>query len=378
LKKGAKFEAGFKTSYVSSDNDAKFYNVMSTGTVVDLTKTNRFFYDEYNNAGYVNFSKELKKFSFQFGLRGEYTDAKTHQVKNNRRWDSSYFQLFPSTFFNYKLKEDQTIGISLSRRIDRPGYSQLNPFLFQVDASIYATGNPHLKPQKTWSSEFSYTVKKLSFTLGYSYTKEPQTTVLSRILDVIPTFEIKPGQDSNITVQIPVNIVSSEYVGLTATTPIQVKPWWNMINNLNVYYNHYNGNLAGAELNAGSPAANIRTNNTFTLKKNWSAELNANYNTGGRSGYFVGKSQWGVAVGAQKTFLEGKATLRFNMTDIFWTNLPRATINYEGRYVEHFRAYRESRVGNLTFTYRFGNNKVQAARKRSSASEEEIRRAGGN
>jgi hypothetical protein len=66
------------------------------------------------------------------------------------------------------------------------------------------------------------------------------------------------------------------------------------------------------------------------------------------------------------------------MTDMFWTARPRATVEYEGSYVENWHAFRESRVANLTFTYRFGNNKVQAARRRTTASEEERQRAGAN
>lgn len=377
LRKGAKFEAGYKSSLVSSDNDAKFYNVLPLTTVVDSTKTNRFFYKEYNNAGYINYSKEAKKFSYQLGLRGEQTNINTRQIKANRQFKNNYFLLFPSAFFNYKLKEDKTLGMSVSRRIDRPNYSQLNPFLFQIDASIYSTGDPLLKPQMTWSYEMSYTVKNLSFTLGYSRTKEPLSSVLSPILDVIPTFEITPGADSNITVQLPVNLQSSDYFGLTGTLPIKMKSWWNMINNFNIFYNHFNGNLGGVQLSNGNPAANIRTNNTFTFKKGWSAELNGNINTGGRSGYSTYKTQWGIAVGAQKLVFKNQGTIRVNFTDIFWTNLPKSTVAYEGRYIENWHAYRDTRVANVSFAYRFGNNKVQAARRRAAASEEEIRRAGG-
>lgn len=376
LKGGAKLEAGYKISYVSSDNDAKFFNVVPTGSEIDETKTNRFFYKEYNNAAYVNVSRDYKKFNLQLGLRGEKTAVRTRQQKADRRYQNDYFQLFPSAFFNYKINQDQTLGLSLSRRIDRPGYSQLNPFLFQIDATIYATGAPNLRPQLTWSYEASYTVKQLNFTFGYSHTTDPQNMVLSKILDVIPTFEIKPGQDSNITVQIPVNLQSSDYIGLTATTSIRVSKWWNMVNNLNVFYNHFNGNLGGVQLSNGAPAANIRTNHIFTFKKGWQAELNANYNAGGRYGYMVMKSQWGLATGLQKTVMKGKGTVRLNVSDIFWTNRPRATVTYEGSYIENWHAYRESRVANLSFTYRFGNNKVQAARRRTTASEEETRRAG--
>lgn len=378
MKGGAKLEAGLKTSYVSSDNDAKFYNVLPTETVVDATKTNRFFYQEYNNAVYTNFSKEYKKFNVQLGLRGELTNLRTRQVKGDRRFNNDYFQLFPSAFFNYKLKQDQTLGVSVSRRIDRPGYSQLNPFIFQIDATIYSTGEPLLKPQTTWSYELNYTLKNLNFAVAYSHTTNAQTSVLAKILDVIPTFEILPGQDSNITVQIPVNLASSDYLGLTVSAPIRISKWWNMMNNLNVFYNKFNGNISGAQLNDGSPAANIRTTNSFTFTKGWSAELNANLNTGGRYGYMVMQPQWGLGIGAQKTVLEGKGTVRLNMTDIFWTNRPKAKVVYEGSYVENWHAYRDSRVASLTFTYRFGNSKVQAARRRTTASEEERQRAGAN
>jgi hypothetical protein len=378
LKNKAKLELGYKTSYVTSDNDALFFNVFPTFSRVDETKTNRFFYEEYNNAAYINYSKEFKKFSLQLGLRGEQTDVKTRQVKGNLRNNNSYFEPFPSAFINYKLKENHTVGLSVSRRIDRPGYNQLNPFLFQIDPGIYSTGNPQLNPQMTWSYEASYTLKNINFTLGYSHTKDPINMVLSRILDVIPTFEIEAGKDSNITVQLPVNLISSDYAGLTVTAPVRINKWWNMVNNLNVFYNHFDGNIGGAQLSNGAPAANIRTSNTFSFKKGWSAELNANLNTGGRYGYSVSKAQWGIALGAQKQVMKSKGTLRFNMTDIFWTNLPRARVTYPGRYVENWHAYRDSRVGTLSFTYRFGNNKVQAARRRTTASEEETRRAGGN
>ncbi|HYE53485.1 MAG TPA: outer membrane beta-barrel protein [Chitinophagaceae bacterium] len=373
LKKGAKFEVGVKTSFVSADNDAKFFDVSHGTPVNDVNKTNHFLYDESNNAGYVNFSKQFKKFDFQVGLRGEHTSVKTHQRNGDIHWDSSYFQLFPSAYFNYHLKKDQTLGISVSRRIDRPGYSQLNPFLFLIDVTTYATGAPGLLPQLTWSYEMSYTLKNLNFTLGYSHTKNTQNTVIARFKDVLPHI---PSEE-NVTVQIPVNLKSSDYVGLSVAAPVRVNNWWNMINNADIYYNHYNGNLAGTALSNGQAAVSVRSTNNFSLKKGWSAELSANYNSGGRSGYMVFDPQWGLAVGVQKSVMKNKGTVRFNVTDIFWTNLPKAVITYNN-YIEKWHAFRETRVATLSFSYRFGNSKVAAARRRTTASEEERRRAGGN
>jgi hypothetical protein len=347
---------------------------MSSGIAKnDTTKTNHFFYEEGNNAGYFNFSQQFKKFNYQFGLRGEQTNIKTKQEKGNVQWDSSYFQFFPSAFINYNLAKDQTIGLSVSRRIDRPGYYDLNPFLFLIDVSTYATGQPGLLPQLTWSYELNYTLKNLNFTLGYSHTKDIQNTAIVRFSDVFPRI---PQNDPNITVQVPVNLESSDYFGLTISAPIRVTKWWNMINNANAYYYHFNGNLAGTRLDNGRPAFDVRTNNSFTLKKGWTTELNANYNSGGQYGYSVSRSRWGLAAGVQKVVSKNKATVRFNITDIFWTNLPRATITYNN-YIEKWHAYRETRVATLSFTYPFGNNKVAGARRRATASEEERRRAGG-
>ena len=370
LKKQAKFELGVKTSYVSSDNDVKFFDASNGTPQNDVNKTNRFFYEEYNNAGYLNFSKEFKKYNFQIGLRGEQTNLKTHQVKGNIYYDSAYFQLFPSAYFNYKWKEDKTIGLSVSRRIDRPGYSQLNPFLFLIDVTTYNTGNPGLLPQLTWSYELSYTVKSLNFSLGYSHTKDNMNIVVTRFKNVFPNI---PSPE-NVTVLIPVNLSSSDYFGLTASAPVKIKKWWNMINNANLYYNKFNGNLGGTVLNNGKPSFDLRTNNTFTFTKGWTTELNGSFNSGGQYGFMVTDPQWGLSAGVQKTIMKNKGTIRFNISDIFWTNLPRAVITYNN-YIEKWHAYRETRVANLGFTYRFGKNTVAAARRRQTSSQEEQQRA---
>ena len=371
LNKTSKFEAGYKVSIVTADNDAKFFDVSSGTPQDDVNKTNHFYYRENNNAAYLNYSKNFKKFNMQFGLRGEQTNVRTRQVKGDIRWDSTYFQLFPSAFFNYKLKEDKTVGVSVSRRISRPGYSQLNPFLFLIDVTTFATGSPGLLPQLTWSYELSYTVKNLSFTLGYNHSTNNQNIAIARFKDVFPNI---PSPD-NVTVQIPINLESSDYFGLTVSAPLKIAKWWNMMNNITVFYEKFNGKLGITELSKGKPAGFLQTNNTFTFKKGWTGELNGSVNSGGQYGFMVSDPQWGVSVGIQKSVMQGKGTLRFNYTDIFWTNLPKAVITYDN-YIERWHAYRESRVANLTFTYRFGNTKVQAARRRTTGSEEERQRAG--
>ncbi|RYY27813.1 MAG: TonB-dependent receptor [Chitinophagaceae bacterium] len=371
FKKEIRLEAGFKTSFVSSDNDARFFDVSDGVPKNDINKTNQFYYNENNNAAYFNVSRTYKKFNAQVGLRTEQTNVETRQAIGNIKWDSSYLQLFPSAFVNYNLANNQTVGVSVSRRIDRPGYSQLNPFLFLIDVTTYATGYPALLPQLTWSYELSYNVRAINFNVAYSRTSNPQNIAIAKFNDVFPNIP----SDENVTVQIPVNLESSDYIGLTISAPVKVAAWWNMLNNANLFYIHYNGRLGSTNLNTGKPSYDLRSNNTFTIGKGWTAELTGTYNSSGQDGFMVFDPRWGVSAGIQKTILDGKGTLRVNMTDIFWTNLPKAVITYDN-YVEKWRAYRETRVANITFSYRFGNNKVQAARRRTTGSEEERRRAG--
>jgi hypothetical protein len=159
-------------------------------------------------------------------------------------------------------------------------------------------------------------MKSINFTLGYSHTKDVSNIAIVRFKDVFPNI---PSED-NVTVQIPINLESSDYVGLTVSAPVRISKWWNSINNVNVFYNHFNGQLATTQLSEGKPSLNVSTNNTFTMGKGWTTELNANYNSSGQYGFMAYRPQWGIAAGVQKSILKNKATIRFNMTDIFWTN----------------------------------------------------------
>ena len=148
-----------------------------------------------------------------------------------------------------------------------------------IDVSTYDTGNTGLLPQFTWSYEINYTVKNLNFTASYSHTTDVQNIAIAKFKDVFPNIHFA---DSNITVEIPVNLSTSDYYGLSIAAPVHIKPWWNMVTNADLYYQHFTGNLGETNLNSGAPAAEVKTNNTFTFKKGWTAELNGSFNSGGR------------------------------------------------------------------------------------------------
>jgi len=361
LSKALRLEAGAKTSLVTADNDLKFF----TDGQLDLGRSNRFRYDENINAGYVNLNYTLPKLTLQAGLRGEQTNAVGKQDREVEFQDFSrhYFQLFPSAAVKRTFSEQHETSVSLSRRIDRPSYRQLNPFREIIDRTTFGSGNPTLRPQTSYNVELTHTLKqKYSLGLSYSLTSQPLIGV------------VQPETDSTV-VSTTRNLRQQHYYALTLTAPLEITKWWTAYNNAVVYYSHFKGDLAGTNLNRGGASFQLTSNHTFTFGKGWSAELNGNYQSREVYAFLVQRPLGEVTAGVQKNFWNRKANLKLNVTDIFFTQPARVTSTYD-TYVERFYQRRDSRVATLAFSYRFGNDKVTPTKRRQSGAEDEKRRAG--
>ncbi len=361
--KAGKLDAGVKSSLVKTDNNLKYFIRENGEEVPDDRQSNHFLYEEHINAAYLNWSKEWGKWNLQLGLRGEQTRADGRQVTTDSAFHRNYFQVFPSAFLNVNLNQNHVVGINLSRRINRPDYQQLNPFRAYVDPTTFREGNPFLRPQLTWSAELSHTFKqRFSTTLSYSITYDNMTQVLLQ------------NNEARYTVVTFINLARYEYFGLGFSAPFDLMKWWNVNASGMAYWNRYLGEVAGYGLNEAGPAFNVNINNTFRLPGNWSAELGGYYTHRQVFSISVIEPMWSLNAGIQKTFWDGKGTLRFNMRDIFWHGWPRGSTQF-GNIDESFRSYRETRVGTLAFTWRFGKKTVQAARRRTMGAEEEMQRA---
>ncbi len=151
LGNGIKLAGGAKSSYTRTNNIADYFYTANDVTTPDYTKTNHFIYRENINAAYINANKDFKRFSIQAGLRFENTTSTGHQLGNVQKPDSvfkrDYNALFPTLYLQYKLDTagKQSISLNYGRRVDRPYYEDLNPFLSPIDKFTYYTGNPFLK-----------------------------------------------------------------------------------------------------------------------------------------------------------------------------------------------------------------------------------------
>ena len=110
------------------------------------------------------------------------------------------------------------------------------------------------------------------------------------------------------------------------------------------------------------------------FNKGWSAELSGWYRTKGVEGQILIQPMGSASMGVSKQILKQKGSLRFNIRDIFYTQYPRGHINFQNTQA-YFENRRDSRVANLTFSYRFGKpiNDQRQRRKVGGADDEQNR-----
>jgi iron complex outermembrane recepter protein len=351
---------------VSTDNLAEYFYLDNNNWLPDLNRTNHFLYTENIHALYGNIEQEFNKVTLQGGLRYEYTSYDGDQLGNAARKDSSfsrrYNSLFPTIFFSYKVDSSNTISISAGRRIDRPAFQKLNPFVFIINKYTNQVGNPYFKPQYTWNFVANHLYKELLVTsVSYSYVKDYFSQIF--LSDTSGNIVYTEGNLGRMQ--------SAE-----ASVSLHVKPfkWWTLNLQADFIYKKIEGTL-WKDYTAEISQLNVNMTNQLQFNKGWAAEL---------SGFYITKAQndiqeilepnGQVNAGISKQLLKKQGTIRLNIRDLFWTNRMAGLTHFQ-QTDEYFTIKRDSRVVNITFTYRFGKA-YKTALRRGSGAQEEVNRVG--
>lgn len=365
LKNRQKLELGVKSSLVKADNDLAYYNDSAAQHRFDSSQSNHFLYLENINAFYANWNGEWKKTSIQIGLRTEQTVADGHQLINNSKFHRNYWQLFPTLFITNNINQYNDLGLSFSRRIQRPSYDQMNPVRLFIDATTFKEGNPYLVPQNSYLAEVSHTYKqKYLTTFSASIINKSITEVL-----------IPDPNHNNVTIQTNKNINEQYLYSLNFSVPWKITKWWSTNNEATVYYSKYVGRLADFDINSATVSFNAKTIQTFTLPKSYTIQMDA-FIQGGEYYTFTTSNAFGaVNLSVQKLFRDKRSNLKLSATDIFFNSQFSGSSTYSN-YAEHYHVSRNSRVVSLSFSYKYGNSNVSRIRQRGTGADDEKQRAG--
>lgn len=369
VKNIVKIETGIKASFVNTDNTAGYFNIINDVKHPDYEKSNRFRYKENINAAYFNASKEIKKWDFQAGLRLENTNYSGNQFGNPQRTDSSftksYVGLFPTMFVSYNANEKNQFSFSYGRRINRPAYEDLNPFIFYLDKYTYGEGNPFLRPSYANVLEMSHTFQQwLTTTVNYSHTKD----LFSEIFE--------PRGYATVIKQG--NLASADNASISVSAQKPLTKIWTLIVYSEANYSQYKGLTFGNSEKRTGNTYLVNINNQFKFNKGWSAELSGFYRTKGIEGQVSINPLSQVNAGVQKDILKKKGTLKLNIRDAFFSMVQNGKLDILNTDAS-FHQYGDSRVVSLNFTYRFGKSiKGVQKRKTGGAGDEQNRIKGVN
>ena len=279
--------------------------------------------------------------------------------------ERKYLNLFPSFFFNHTFNDKNEISLSYSRRIDRPDYSSLNPFVYYLDQYTYSEGNPFLRPQYTNNFEFDYTYNKsINVSLNYSHT----TDLIQEI--------IKTDVAQKASYQTTLNIASSNNYSININAPFTIAKWWTGNIDAVGFYNKFKSDtLFGGNLNKGQAAYILKATQTF-LFAGFKAELFGMYQSALTDGIYDIHSRWYADAGVSRSFDNKKLNVKLSLSDIFNSRRNNLDIFYQSDNIT-IRQKSESRIARLTVSYNFGNSSIKK-REHKTALEEEKQRAGGN
>jgi len=385
-----KLEAGVRSYF---NNYESYFNSFSVNNQVEtkLPLSNNYKYSESVQAAYITYTGKLKSIGYQAGLRGEYSKFTGTLIDSARKFGYEYPSsikniwdaLFPSLYLSKKLNETDEIQLNYSRRIRRPDFWQLNPFIDINDPLNIQQGNPQLQPEFTNSLEFNYskTFKDNSNFLGVIYYRNTRGDI-TRYSDTISQAQFQQLQnaavDPNAILNTFINSQSVNRIGVELTLQQKLGKNFDVTPSVNLGYRKVNAKQKDLDL----------SNEGF----NWSSKLTANYKiTAGNEASVFDKlgfqltadyhsprvipqgkrlERFDADFAMRKDLLKDKASLTFSINDLF--NSQRYGVIYDTKdFYQETYSRRLVRSFRLTFSYKFGNNEFSLFKKNNGNNDTE-------
>jgi outer membrane receptor protein involved in Fe transport len=355
------FQTGLK--FVATQRDNEVLNEHYIGGTWQLNDklSNRFIYKEFLSMAYASLEKHMGKVDVKAGLRAEHTRMDGNTVTSNEQFHRDYFSLFPSLFITRKIDEQKgnSVYFSYSRRIQRPSFSELNPYRLQFDDYLTQLGNPDLMPEYTHKLELGAIFwKNFSADIYYSRTDDKIAQLANPVEDKIIEYQTR-------------NFNSSDEYGFSMNAPVSINEWWRTNSSLAIYNLRY----ALDDYRIKQTTMYVRSQHEFSVKTLADFDLSVDY----RSPYVSANThvayQFATDAGISRRFVNRSLLLRINVTDIFNTARERDYTIYEGTRIDFYQK-RPTRTFSLSLSYNFSSGKKFGNKQIEQSANEEKGRIG--
>lgn len=370
-----KVESGIRFQYrdFTTLNENSVLNTTSDAFEVIPGLSNNYRFIDQVYAAYATFTQSIGKFGYQAGLRAESSDYVGTLISTNQKFRNQYpISLFPSTFLEYRFNEKNNIQLNYSRRVNRPSFFNLIPFIDYSDSLNLSRGNPALRPEFTHSLELSYLndLGKNNSVLTSVYLKN-STNLITRY----QLFEYNEVYDKMVLMNTYANANNSYAYGIEFTLKNNIKKVVDVTTNINLFNSVINGSNIAANLENEMFSWFAKMNLNFRLPKSFSLQFTGDYRSkaalqmgGGGWGGHGGMGGWGgssssaqgyvgerysIDIAVKKDFWNRKASLSLNVSDVFKTE-KNITHTESPLFVQDSWRIRDQRFFRVNFSYRFG------------------------
>jgi hypothetical protein len=306
----------------------------------------------------------------QLGLRAETTNLKGKQLGNEVQPDTNftrtYTNVFPTFYASYQADSlgNHIMVFSFGRRIDRPFFQDLNPFISPLDKFTFYGGNPGLLP--TYSNNFSLThtyKNSINTSLSYGLTTD----------GINETLEIREG----IYYSRPGNISTNHTLSLSVDASTDVTKWYRLNTYIELGHQIFESKLYTEQLDTSGTYFAANVTNSFQLGKGWNADVRGDYQSNIVYAQLLIKSFGTLNLGIQKKILNDKGSIKLSLSDILYTRRADGIINNLKDTDADWNSTLDTRSATIAFSYRFGKSTSNKSKYTGSGSDSEQRRVKG-
>lgn len=301
-------ETGMKYIYQSIDSQNVFYQSSSDSVILDDNKSNSYLYKEHILSSYIQYEKKINDLNLTIGNRIEYNPSIGLTKINDYLLNRKQINYFPFINISYNYSDNDNINLSFSKRINRPRFKNLMPFIYYIDPYTQILGNPNLRSSIINQIEFQYIKNhKYIFSLGYSLTNNS-------------IYQTPYQENTNLSsFFMPINIDKMHSISFSSNLSNEITKWWYFSVNAILYFNKVNSSSDNINIDSFNWSGQFVTTNIFSLPKKIKLEITSDYTTPAIKGPYKTLDLFSLNASVSRSFFENNLRISIIGNDILKT-----------------------------------------------------------